>query len=88
MDALQVLAREAGCTAAQVSLAWLLAKGDDIIPIPGTTSLAHLREDIGAAHVVLSADLMQRQDALINPSTVRGARYNATMQPEIDTEEF
>jgi hypothetical protein len=58
-----------------------------IIPIPGTTSRAHLREDIGAADVVLSADLMARLDALINQSTVQGARYNVTMQPEIDTEE-
>jgi aryl-alcohol dehydrogenase-like predicted oxidoreductase len=88
VDALQALANEAGCTPAQLALAWLLAKGDDIIPIPGTTSRAHLREDIGAADVVLSADLMARLDALINQSTVRGPRYNATMQPEIDTEEF
>jgi aryl-alcohol dehydrogenase-like predicted oxidoreductase len=88
VDALQLLASEAGCTPAQLALAWLLAKGDDIIPIPGTTSRAHLREDLSAAKVVLSEALVQRLDALINQSTVRGPRYNATMQPEIDTEEF
>ncbi len=85
---LEVLAHEAGCTMAQLALAWLLARGEHVLPIPGTTSLAHLEENLGAADVVLSASGVARLDALINQRTVVGARYNAVTQAEIDTEEF
>jgi len=84
----RALAAEAGCTAAQLALAWLLAKGPHIIPIPGTTSVAHLEENVGAADVVLDADLIARAEALINPRTVSGPRYPAGTQAEIDTEEI
>ncbi|MDY0037532.1 MAG: aldo/keto reductase, partial [Zoogloea oleivorans] len=87
-DAYAVLAQEAGCTPSQLALAWLLAKGEDIVPIPGTTSVAHLEENLGAAQVRLSPALMARVDALINQNTVTGTRYNAPTQTEIDTEEF
>jgi aryl-alcohol dehydrogenase-like predicted oxidoreductase len=82
------LAREAGCTPAQLALAWLLAKGDNIIPIPGTTSLAHLQEDLAAVDVRIEPALMARLDALINQTTVTGARYSAQSQSEVDTEMF
>jgi len=82
------LAREAGCTPAQLALAWLLHKGDDIVPIPGTTSVSHLREDLGAGDVKLSGDLMQRLEAHINERTVRGNRYSLQSRAEVDTEEF
>ena len=85
---LEAIAREAGCTKAQLCLAWLLAKADHIVPIPGTTSLAHLEEDVAAANVTLSADVVSRLEALINPSTVSGPRYPAAIQAEIDTEEL
>jgi aryl-alcohol dehydrogenase-like predicted oxidoreductase len=85
---LQALAREAGCTVAQLAIAWLLHKGEDILPIPGTTCIEHLREDLGAANVRLSADLMARAEALLNPHTVRGGRYNAQAESEVDTETF
>jgi aryl-alcohol dehydrogenase-like predicted oxidoreductase len=88
LPALEALAREAGCTVAQLAIAWLLHKGDDIIPIPGTTSVAHLREDLGAADVQLSAELMARAEALINQATVHGGRYNAQSESEVDTETF
>jgi aryl-alcohol dehydrogenase-like predicted oxidoreductase len=84
----RALADEVGCTPAQLALAWLLARGAHVIPIPGTTNLAHLRENLGALDVRLSADLASRVDALINQSTVTGPRYNAVTQTEIDTEEF
>ncbi|TFY96829.1 aldo/keto reductase [Ramlibacter rhizophilus] len=84
----RALAQEAGCTPAQLALAWLLHKGEDIIPIPGTTSVEHLREDLAAADVRLDASLMERLEAHINESTVQGNRYNAQSRAEVDTEEF
>jgi aryl-alcohol dehydrogenase-like predicted oxidoreductase len=81
------LASEAGCSPAQLALAWLLQKAPHVIPIPGTTCIAHLQENLGAALVRLDAELLARLEALINPATVSGARYNAATQLDIDTEE-
>jgi aryl-alcohol dehydrogenase-like predicted oxidoreductase len=82
------LAREAGCSPAQLALAWLLHKGPDLVPIPGTTSVAHLHDDLGAVDVRLSAQLMARLEDLINERTVSGDRYNAQANREVDTETF
>jgi aryl-alcohol dehydrogenase-like predicted oxidoreductase len=82
------IAAEAGCTPAQLSLAWLLARGTDIIPIPGTTRLDHLEENARAGAVTLPPGVVERVDALISQATVVGKRYNAATQAEIDTEEF
>ena len=82
------IAIEAGCTPAQLALAWLLAKGEDIIPIPGTTSLAHLQENAAAGQFTLTHEIIARMETLINQNTVHGTRYNAATQTEIDTEEF
>ena len=84
----RALAQEAGCAPSQLALAWLLHKGTDIIPIPGTTSVEHLRENLAAADVKLDADLLARLDALINESTVTGNRYSEQSRGEVDTEEF
>jgi len=88
LPAYHALAQEAGCSPAQLALAWLLHQGDDLIPIPGTTSVAHLLDDLGAVDVKLSADLMARVEALINERTVAGDRYNAQANSEVDTETF
>lgn len=88
LEGYKALAAEAGCTPAQLALAWLLAKGEHILPIPGTTSVAHLEENLAAAEIRLSAGLIARVEALINQATVSGPRYNAATQTEIDTEEF
>jgi aryl-alcohol dehydrogenase-like predicted oxidoreductase len=84
---LRALAREAGCTPAQLALAWLLQQAPHLIPIPGTVSSAHLEENLGASRLVPAADLIARVAALINPASVSGARYNAAAQADIDTEE-
>jgi aryl-alcohol dehydrogenase-like predicted oxidoreductase len=84
----KAVARELGCTAAQLALAWLLHKGEHVIPIPGTTSVAHLTENLGAVNVRLSADVMTRLQALINEKTVVGNRYNEQSSREVDTEVF
>lgn len=88
LEGLELLAREAACTFAQLSLAWLLAKGSHIVPIPGTTRLDHLEENLGALDVELDSVVIARLDALVNQQTVKGARYSTANQAEIDTEEF
>ena len=82
------LAEEGGCTPAQLALAWLLAKSANIVPIPGTTSVEHLAENVGAASVTLAPAMLDKLDAAINRHTVTGPRYNAATQAEIDTEDF
>ncbi len=84
----KAVANDAGCTPAQLSLAWLLHKAPHIISIPGTRSVEHLKQNLGATDVLLSADMMQRAEALINQNTVAGARYNAQATSEVDTETF
>ena len=86
LDGFVAIARENDCTPAQLALAWLLAQRDDIIPIPATTRLDHLEENVGAVDVRLSRETIARLDALINTKTVSGPRYNAATFPEIDTE--
>jgi aryl-alcohol dehydrogenase-like predicted oxidoreductase len=88
LPAYEALAAEAGCTPAQLALAWLLAQGDDIIAIPGTTSLAHLHEDLGAAKITVAPELLARAEAVVSRTTVTGRRYNAQAESEVDTEEF
>ena len=88
LPAYKELAREAGCTPAQLALAWLLHKAPHIVPIPGTTRVDHLLEDLGAAGVKLEAGLLQRLEALINQDTVTGDRYSEQSNREVDTETF
>ncbi len=88
LDGFGALAREADCTMAQLALAWLLARAEHVIALPGTTQLDHLKENLGAAHLHLSADVQARADALINQHTVAGPRYNPANQIEVDTEQF
>ena len=88
LPAYKKIAARAGCTPAQLALAWLLHQGEDILPIPGTTSVAHLRENLGAADVRLSAELLAELDALINQRTVAGDRYTDQANREVDTEKF
>ena len=84
--AFNAIARDLGCTPAQLALAWLLHKAPHTIPIPGTTSVAHLQEDLGAAGLKLDADLMARLEQTVNSHTITGQRYNAQASGEVDTE--
>ncbi len=86
LDGLTSIAAQIGCTPAQLALGWLLTKGRDIVPIPGTTRSAHLRENLVARDLQLDAATVARLEALINPGTVAGARYNASTQADIDSE--
>ncbi len=88
LDGYAEIAFDTGCTMAQLALAWLLARGDDIVPLPGTTSIEHFQENLGALDLALSGETMARLDALINQTTVIGPRYNEQNRAEVDTEEF
>jgi len=87
LDGFAAVAREQGCTMGQLALAWLLARAPHIIPIPGTTRIDHLRENLGALALTLAPSTVVKLDGLINPRTVSGPRYNAATLPEIDTED-
>jgi hypothetical protein len=88
LDAYGVIAREVGCTPAQLALAWLLAKAPHVVPIPGTRDPSHVVENTAAAGIHLTPTFVARLDALINQRTVAGDRYNEATQREIDTENF
>ena len=88
LDGYQKIAAEAGCTPAQLALAWLLARGENIVPLPGTARIEHLQENLGALEVALSAAILARLDALINQDSVVGPRYNEANRSEVDTEEY
>jgi aryl-alcohol dehydrogenase-like predicted oxidoreductase len=78
-DRVAELANRHGVTPAQLALAWVLAKGDDIVPIPGTKSPQRLEENAAATDVTLSADEVNELDNAISPSAVRGDRYAEQM---------
>jgi len=88
LEGYRAVAHDVGCTPAQLALAWLLHKGEHIIPIPGTTSVQHLHDDLCAVNVLLDVATMARLDALINERTVVGNRYTAQSASEVDTETF
>ena len=78
------LAQEKGATAGQVALAWLLRKGNDIVPIPGTKRRRFLEENVAAADLSLSPAEIERLDAALPPDAVAGPRYNERMMSFID----
>lgn len=82
----RALAAEADCTPAQLSLAWVLARDPGIVPIPGTRSIAHLEEDLGALDVTLTPETIAAVDSLFRPGAIQGARYAPAMQAQVDTE--
>lgn len=87
-DAFAEIAQGVGVTPAQLALAWVLAKGEHIVAIPGTASIAHLEENIARHDWRPDATTIAQVDALINERTVAGHRYPDAQQKSIDTEEF
>lgn len=82
------LASEAGCSMGELALAWVLAQGEHIHIIPGTTSKGHLQQNIAAGDLVIPSEILDKAGYLINQKTIVGPRYPAGTQAEIDTEEF
>jgi aryl-alcohol dehydrogenase-like predicted oxidoreductase len=74
---IEAIAREKGCTAAQLALAWVLAEGQDIVPIPGTKRRKYLEENIDALSVQLSGEELRRIDTIIPRGAAAGDRYQA-----------
>jgi len=82
----EAVAADAGITPGQLSIAWVLARAPHIIAIPGTRSIAHLEENVGAAGVTLSPEIIAQVDAIFTPGAVAGHRYPPAVQAQIDTE--
>jgi len=76
VDIVKAIAWEKECTPAQLALAWLLAQGEDIIPIPGTKRRRYLHENLGAAQVRLSAGDIARIGSALPPGMAAGERYS------------
>jgi aryl-alcohol dehydrogenase-like predicted oxidoreductase len=83
-SAVRDLAARKNGTPAQIALAWLLHKGEDIVPIPGTKRRTYLEENVGAAEVILSTDDMALLDAALAPERVAGPRYNEKLMATVD----
>jgi len=88
IERLAELAGEAGVTAAQLALAWVLSRGEHVHVIPGTTNVQHLEDNHRAWDLAVPQDVLDAADALINEDTVAGHRYHDAIRPTIDTEEF
>lgn len=84
----EAIADRLGISCAQLALAWVLAQGEHVHAIPGTTSTDHLDENLGAGDIVLDEATLTELGDIINSGTMNGARYNAGQQRTIDTEEF
>jgi aryl-alcohol dehydrogenase-like predicted oxidoreductase len=78
VDEVRRLAEEKGVTAGQLALAWVLAQGPDVVPIPGTKRRQYLEENVGAVAIELDAADLQRLEALVPPGAAAGARYPQT----------
>ena len=83
-SAVRELAARKGATAAQIALAWLLHKGPDIVPIPGTKRRPYLEENAGAAGVTLNTGEMAALDTALRPDNVSGPRYGAKQMAQVD----
>lgn len=88
LEPLSALAGEVGCSTAQLAIAWVLAQGEHIIALPGTTKIAHMMQNAEAAVLDVDPSVLGRAGEIINRNTVHGPRYNAANQMDIDTEEF
>lgn len=88
LEPLSALAGEVGCSTAQLAIAWVLAQGEHIIALPGTTKIAHMTQNAEAAILDVDPSVLGRAGEIINRNTVHGPRYNAANQMDIDTEEF
>jgi aryl-alcohol dehydrogenase-like predicted oxidoreductase len=88
LDEARAVAKEAGCSVAQLALAWTLAKGPHVIPIPGTAKIAHLEENHTATNVTLTPAQVARLDAHFSPERAAGPRYSPPGQASVTTEMF
>lgn len=88
LNAYTEIAQELSCTPAQLALAWVLHQAPHIVTIPGTSRIEHLKENMQALDISLSADVLSRLNQVINQDNVSGERYNPQASSEVDTETF
>ncbi len=84
LEKLTQIANELSCTLNQLAIAWVLAKGNDIVPIPGTTQVKNLESNLKALDVVLSADQLQKLDDISSEIQIVGTRYPEQMMKAVD----
>lgn len=78
------MAKRKGATPGQIALAWLLHKGEDIVPIPGTKQRRHLEDNVSAASVSLSGDEMTQLEGALSPENIAGPRYSPERMAQVD----
>ena len=83
-SAVREVAEQKGASPGQIALAWLLHKGPDIVPIPGTKKRTHLEDNVSATAVSLSGEEMSRLDAALSPENVSGPRYTEKQMATVD----
>ena len=86
VSAFEAIAGEAGVTPAQLALAWVLSRGPHVVALPGTRSVAHLEENLATLQRPIDASLLARVDGLFPIDAMRGPRYVAALQAQVDTE--
>ena len=84
VDKVRSFAARKGCTPGQLALAWVLAQGDDLVPIPGTKRRRYLEENVGALDVVLTPGELAEIDAVFPPGSAAGARYPEAMMKALN----
>ncbi|MDV2997843.1 MAG: NADH-specific methylglyoxal reductase [Chroococcidiopsis sp. SAG 2025] len=84
VEKVKQIAAKKQCTPAQLALAWLLAKGEDIIPIPGTKRQARLHENVGALDIVLTDSELQQIEAILPIGAAAGTRYAEALMPFVN----
>ena len=85
VDKVRSLAAEKGCTAGQLALAWVLSRGDDVVPIPGTKRRTYLEENVAALQVTLSAGDLAAIEAVFPAGAGAGDRYPDMRSVEVTT---
>jgi aryl-alcohol dehydrogenase-like predicted oxidoreductase len=78
------IATSKGVLPGQIALAWILAQGNDIVPIPGTKRRRYLEENVAAADITLTPNELAKLDAALSPEKIAGARYNAAQMASVD----
>jgi aryl-alcohol dehydrogenase-like predicted oxidoreductase len=84
VEKVKAIATEKGVTPSQLALAWLLAQGDDIVPIPGTKRRSYLEENVAATAIALSPDDLRRIEAVAPKGIAAGERYAAEHMSAVD----
>jgi len=82
------IAAELGCSLPQLAIAWTLAKGPEVVAIPGTKDINHLEDNWGAMNVALNADIVAALDEQFAPEKISGPRYSARGQASVTTEQY